>query len=245
VAVGSGVTELRPGDRVFGRVDTQKGMPGSMAECATADTEGCVLLPAGVDWDEAAGVGTAAVTAYQTIVPNAKAGDSVFINGGTGGVGTFAIQFPKALGCKMTVSGSTTKMDLCRRLGADEAIDYRTEDLVTALRRRGKGAFDLVLDYTHRPETGLYAASSAFLKDSGKFVMVPGGVSFSTVMTIGKYTVCPSALGGGKAKFEAYFAASDRAAFVQIAEWMAEGKVKTVVDSVLEFGEMPRAIEIN
>ncbi|KAH6672634.1 putative oxidoreductase [Plectosphaerella plurivora] len=243
VSVGSDVTTLRPGDRVFGRVDTQKGMPGSMAEYTTANIDGCVLLPPNVDWDEAAGVGTAGVTAYQTVVPNAKAGDSIFINGGTGGVGTFAIQFAKAKGCKVTVSCSTAKMDLCKQLGADEVIDYRSEDLLTALRRRGKDSFDLVLDYAYRAETGLYAASSAFLKDTGKFVMVPGGVSLSTVMTIGKFTFCPSMLGGGRAKFEAYFAASNRPAFEQIAQWMAEGKVRTVVDSRLEFDEMPRAIE--
>lgn len=243
VAVGTSVQGLRPGDRVFGRVDTQLGQPGSMAEYTTANCDGCVLVPPGVDWDEAAGVGTAAVTAYQTIIPHCKAGDSVFINGGTGGVGTFAIQFAKAHGCRVTVSCSTTKMDLCKQLGADEVIDYRTEDLVTALRRRGKDAFDLVVDYAYRAETGLYAASAGFLKDSAKFVMVPGGVSLGTVMTIGKFTFCPSVLGGGKAKFEAYFAASDRAAFEEIAQWMAEGKVRTVVDSVLAFSEMPKAIE--
>ncbi|KAL3484643.1 chaperonin 10-like protein [Aspergillus germanicus] len=109
ISTGSRVTGMRPGDRVFGRVDTQKGVPGTMAEFTTADVEGCVLIPANAEYEQAAGVGTAAITAYETIVPNCKAGDRVFINGSTVGVGTFAIQFAKAHGCHVTVSCSSSK----------------------------------------------------------------------------------------------------------------------------------------
>ncbi|RTE68642.1 hypothetical protein BHE90_016980 [Fusarium euwallaceae] len=242
VSTGSNVTSMIPGDRVFGRVDTQKGLPGSMAEYTKAEVEGCVPIPAGFDWDQAAGIGTAAVTAYESLVLNSNPGDSVFINGGTGGVGTFAIQFAKAHGCKVTVSCSTAKVHLCKELGADEVIDYRAEDVVSVLKGKGK-IFDLVVDYAYREETNLYKASDHFLTDKGMFVMVPGGVSGTIVKTLGKNMLCPSVLGGGRAKFKAYFAKSNRAAFEQISNWMEAEKVKTVIDSVFEFGEMPRAIE--
>ncbi|RSM04985.1 hypothetical protein CDV31_009786 [Fusarium ambrosium] len=242
VSTGSNVTSMIPGDRVFGRVDTQKGLPGSMAEYTKAEVEGCVPIPAGIDWDQAAGIGTAAVTAYESLVLNSNPGDSVFINGGTGGVGTFAIQFAKAHGCKVTVSCSTAKVHLCKELGADEVIDYRAEDVVSVLKGKGK-IFDLVVDYAHREETNLYKASDHFLTDKGMFVMVPGGVSGTIVKTLGKNMLCPSVLGGGRAKFKAYFAKSNRAAFEQISNWMEAGKVRTVIDSVFEFGDMPRAIE--
>ncbi|KAM5342051.1 hypothetical protein ACJ41O_015082 [Fusarium nematophilum] len=242
VSTGSKVTSVKPGDRIFGRVDTQKGLAGSMAEYTKADAEGYVSIPPGIDWDQAAGVGTAGITAYESLVANSKPGDSVFINGGTGGVGTFAIQFAKAHGCRVTVSCSTTKVNLCKGLGADEVIDYRTEDLVSVLKGKGK-VFDLVVDYAFREETNLYKASDDFLNPKGKFVMVPGGVSGATVKTIGKNTLCPPMLGGGRAKFQAYFSRSNRAALQQIAEWMAAGKVRTVIDSVLEFEEMPTAVE--
>ncbi|KAF5020980.1 hypothetical protein F66182_6992 [Fusarium sp. NRRL 66182] len=242
VSVGSQVTSLKQGDRVLGRVDTQKGSAGSMAEYTKTDIEGCVKIPDGIDFDQAAGVGTAGTTAYESLVLNSKPGDSIFINGGTGGVGTYAIQFAKAHGCKVTVSCSTTKIDLVKGLGADEVIDYRTEDLISVLKAKGN-VFDLVVDYAYKEETHLYKASDYFLKSKGTFVMVPGGVSGSLIKTIGKNTLCPSILGGGKAKFKAYFARSSRAALQQISDWMAEGKVRTVIDSTLEFGEMPQAIE--
>ncbi|KAJ5414818.1 hypothetical protein N7509_000152 [Penicillium cosmopolitanum] len=242
VSIGSSVTSLKPGDRVYGRVDTQKGYAGSMAEYTVAEIEGCVPIPPCVDWDHAAGVGTAAITAYESLVLNSKPGDSVLINGGTGGVGTFAIQFAKAHGCRVTVSCSTTKVDLCKELGADEVIDYRTEDLVPTLKGKGK-VFDLVVDYAYRQETNLYKASDDFLTQEGMFVMVPGGVSGALLKTIGKNTMCPSMFGGGRAKFKAYFAKSNHAAFQQISEWMAAGKVRTVIDSVLEFEDMPSAID--
>ncbi|KAI8710996.1 PKS-ER domain-containing protein [Fusarium sp. LHS14.1] len=242
VSTGRNVTSMSPGDRAFGRVDTQKGSAGSMAEYTKAEVEGCVPIPAGIDWDQAAGVGTAGVTAYESLVLHSKPGDSIFINGSTGGVGTFAIQFAKAHGCKVTVSCSTAKVQLCKELGADELIDYRTEDLISVLKGKGK-VFDLVVDYAYREDTNLYKASNHFLTEKGMFVMVPGGVSGALVKTLAKNMLCPSVLGGGKAKFEAYFAKSNRAAFQQISEWMAAGKVRTVIDSVFEFGEMPRAIE--
>lgn len=242
VSTGCSVTAMCPGDRVFGRVDTPKSAPGTMAELTTAELEGCVLMPPGMDFEHAAGIGTAAITAYETLGLNCKSGDSVFINGGTGGVGTFAIQFAKAHGCHVTVSCSTTKSGLCKELGADDVIDYRTQDVVSTLKGKGR-VFDLVVDYAHREETNLYRASNGFIKEGGKFVMLPSGVTGRTMETITKNMLCPSMLGGGRAKFEVYFAKSNRAGFEQIAEWMAAGKVRTVIDTVFEFEDMPKAIE--
>ncbi|OLN86534.1 Zinc-type alcohol dehydrogenase-like protein C16A3.02c 4 [Colletotrichum chlorophyti] len=242
VSTGSGITSLRAGDRVFGRVCADKGAPGTMAEFTVAELEGCVLTPDGVGFEQAAGIGTAAITAYESLVLNSKPGDSVFINGGTGGVGHFAIQFAKAHGCRVTVSCSTSKVNFCKDLGADDVIDYRTEDLVLALKKRGK-VFNLVVDYAYREEVGLYRVSSDFIAPDGKYVMIPGGVTAGIMKTIAKNMFCPSMLGGGKAKFEVYFAKSNRAALEQIAQWMATGQVRTVIDTAFDFPDMPRAIE--
>jgi NADPH:quinone reductase-like Zn-dependent oxidoreductase len=149
ISTGRSVTSIRQGDRVFGRVDTHKSLPGTMAEFTIAESVGCVRMPPGIDFEQAAGVGTAAITAYDTIVLNCKAGDSVFINGGTGGVGTFAIQFAKSVGCHVTVTCSTTKIDLCKELGADRVIYYRTHDPVSVLSAEDR-VFDLIVDYAYR-----------------------------------------------------------------------------------------------
>ncbi|OJI95834.1 hypothetical protein ASPVEDRAFT_206102 [Aspergillus versicolor CBS 583.65] len=242
VSIGSSVTSLCIGDRVFGRVDTPRGIPGTMAEFTTAELEGCVLIPPNIDYEQAAGVGTAAITAYETIVPNCKAGDRIFINGGTGGVGTFAIQFAKAQGCHVTVSCSTNKISLCEGLGADEVIDYRARDVVSVLSGKGR-VFNLVVDYAYQEKTDLYRASTKFIDQGGKFVMVPGGIMASVVQTICRNMLCPFMFGGGRAKFEVYFAKNNLAGFEHIAQWMAAGKVRTVIDTIFDFHDMPKAIK--
>ncbi|KAJ4171752.1 hypothetical protein NW754_000329 [Fusarium falciforme] len=166
----------------------------------------------------------AAITAYETLVLNCRPGDSVFINGGTG------------------VSCSTTKVNLCKELGADDVIDYRNQDLVSVLKGKGR-VFSLVIDCAYREETNLYRASNDFVQQGGKFVMIPGAMSGRTMQTIIKNMLCPSMLGGGRAKFQVYFVRSNRAGLEQIAEWMAAGKVRTVIDTVFEFSDMPKAIE--
>ena len=83
------------------------------------------MLPEGVEPDHAAAVGTAATTAFQSLLPGVvKPGSKVFINGGSGGVGTFRIRFAKTLGAEVTVTCSTGNVDLCKSLGADEVLDY-------------------------------------------------------------------------------------------------------------------------
>ncbi|KAL4749572.1 hypothetical protein BDW72DRAFT_177929 [Aspergillus terricola var. indicus] len=219
ISTGRGVTSMRQGDRVFGRVDTHKSLPGTMAEFTIAESEGCVRIPPGIDFEQAAGVGTAAITAYKTIVLNCESDDSVFINGGTGGVGTFAIQFAKSLGCHVTVTCSTTKIGLCKELSADRVIDYRTQDPVPVLNAEGR-KFDLIVDYAYREEANLYRASNRFIKRDGKFIMLPVSITGSTMYVIARNMLCPTILGGGRGKFDVYFPKSNRAGFEQIAEWM-------------------------
>merc|ERR1711964_867342 len=122
---------FKVGDRVFGRLEP--GQFGSLGEFVVAAYDACAVLPDGLDEDLAAGVGTAGLTAYQTIVPNVKEGDRVFINGGSGSVGTFGIQIAKAVGCHISVSCSTGKIEACKLSGADEVIDYTKEDVTQRL----------------------------------------------------------------------------------------------------------------
>jgi NADPH:quinone reductase-like Zn-dependent oxidoreductase len=120
---------LSAGDIVFGRLDPQQH--GTLAEYFPAPAEACTKIPADlagrVSPDELTCLGVAGLTPYQAIAPHVTPGkgEKVFINGGAGGCGTMAIQIAKALGCHVTVSCSPAKEKLCRRLGADEVIDYR------------------------------------------------------------------------------------------------------------------------
>ncbi|KXX73148.1 Reticulon-4-interacting protein 1, mitochondrial, partial [Madurella mycetomatis] len=216
------VDEFAIGDLVFGRIDAQQH--GTCAEYVVVPTKACARVPDGVSVDEAAAIGVAGITAYQTISPNVKPGDKVFLNGGSGGTGTFGIQIAKARGCHVTVSCSPAKADLCRSLGADEIIDYTAVDVSQALKAKGQ-IFALVVDNVGAPEN-LYKAADDFLLPHGKFVQVGGSVSLSSAKTIASRLLIPSFLGGGKNKYELYTIKHGPEDLKQLGQWVAEKKIK-------------------
>ena len=136
-AVGSGVTRFKPGDEVFG------ASTGAYAEYAAASEDELALKPANLTFEQAATVPMAGLVALQAIRDHGKvrAGQTVLINGASGGIGTFAIQIAKALGAEVTAVASTRNLDLLRSVGADHVIDYTAEDFTSereAVRRHSR-----------------------------------------------------------------------------------------------------------
>ena len=125
-AVGQRVTRFVVGDEVFGMKQAWAG--GTVAEEVCLLENELVKKPAGVSFEEAAAVPLAALTALQALRDEGKLqpGQRVLINGGSGGVGVFAIQVARALGAKVTTISSARNFELCRSLGADETWDYAT-----------------------------------------------------------------------------------------------------------------------
>jgi NADPH:quinone reductase-like Zn-dependent oxidoreductase len=122
-AVGSGVTQLKPGDEVFGT-----GLAG-LAEYVLAREVRLVKKPGNVGFDEAAAVPVAAVTALQGLRKGRiRSGQKVLVYGASGGVGTFAVQMAKAYGADVTAVTSPSGVANARALGADRVIDYTKED---------------------------------------------------------------------------------------------------------------------
>lgn len=109
---GDAIDTFSVGQQVYGRVEPNKH--GTLGEYVCASIDGCAMLPEGVSLEDASCIGTAAQTPYQCIVPNVKEGDKVFINGGSGGTGTFGIQIAKAVGCHVTASCSGKNAELVR-----------------------------------------------------------------------------------------------------------------------------------
>ncbi|KAI2670463.1 hypothetical protein NUH16_010035 [Penicillium rubens] len=144
VAVAAGSTDIIVGDNILGRVEPSKSY-GSLSQYVVLPRDGYAVQPKSVDLDHVAGVPTAGITAYRSIKPYVKAGDRIFINSGSGGTDTFGIQIAKAIGCHLTTSCSSTKVDLVRKLGADAVTDYRMDDIVTKLKPEGQ-VYDLVVD---------------------------------------------------------------------------------------------------
>lgn len=135
--VGKNVKRFHPGDTVFGSCQ------GALAEYACAAEEQFAIKPTNLTFEQAAAVPTAALTALQGLRDAGKvqAGQSVLINGASGGVGTFAVQIAKSLGAEVTGVCSTRNVELVRSLGADHVIDYTQEDFT-----QGGPRYDLILD---------------------------------------------------------------------------------------------------
>jgi NADPH:quinone reductase-like Zn-dependent oxidoreductase len=138
VSVGKDVTRFKPGDEVFG------GKGGAFGEYVSVAEKGSVAMkPANVTFEQAAAVPIAAVTALQALRDKGKIqpGQTVLINGASGGVGTFAVQIAKSYGAKVTGVCSTRNLAMVRSLGADQVIDYTQEDFT-----KGSQQYDLIID---------------------------------------------------------------------------------------------------
>lgn len=126
-AVGPGVRPFAKGDRVFARVN--KDIMGAFAEYALVDAEHAAFMPASLDFPSAAAVPLAALTALQALRDELHLGigERIFIPGGAGGVGSFAIQLAKHMGAHVATTASPRGEALVKRLGADVIIDYTRE----------------------------------------------------------------------------------------------------------------------
>ena len=136
-AVDKSVTQLRPGDEVFG------WCKGAFAEYVSVSEDALALKPANLTFEQAGAVGVSAFTALQALRDHGKVqpGQRVLITGASGGVGTFAVQIAKSLGAEVTGVCSTRNVDMVRSIGADQVIDYTQEDFT----RNGQH-YDLILD---------------------------------------------------------------------------------------------------
>jgi alkaline phosphatase D len=231
---------LKVGQLVFGRIEVPKSS-GTLAQFSVASQNGCVPLPEGLNVNDASAIGTAGVTAYQSIVPYLKSGQKVFINGGSGGTGTFAIQIAKAVGAHVTTSCSTKNISLCKELGADEVLDYTKGNLLDSLKAHGQ-IFDLVVDNVGANNT-LYRQGDKYMKPGAQFVQVGAPSSMTTVGNIVGNMAIPSFLGGGKRLFTFVRITNKAEDLTHIGEWMAEGKVNPVVQSVFPFEDAVKAFE--
>jgi NADPH:quinone reductase-like Zn-dependent oxidoreductase len=143
--VGRLVTELKPGDDVFGEIvrGHQWHNGGAYAEYAAVPATALERKPKNLTFEEAAAIPTTGLIALFCLRTQGelRAGQTVLINGAGGGVGTFAVQIAKAFGAEVTAVDHASKLEMLRSIGADRAVDYEKEDVT-----RGAVVYDLVLD---------------------------------------------------------------------------------------------------
>lgn len=215
-AVGSEVTEFKPGDAVFGC------SKGTFAEYACFPQDLVVLKPDHLSFEEAASAPIVAFTALQGLRDDGKIqpGQKVLINGASGGVGTAAVQIAKSYGCEVTGVCSTRNLELVRSIGADHVIDYTTEDFTQTGEQ-----YDLIYD----------AVGNRSVSDF-KRALKPGGIcsvaGFSTLSRLLQVAL----LGGlvtmtGSRKIGLMGAAQPNKKDLNIIkEYLETGKLKAVID---------------
>lgn len=164
-AVGAKVTAFAPGDRVYGRLPL--GKIGAFAEKCAVDAGALAKIPDYLSYEEAAAVPLTALTASQAFeLLNAKAGDTVFLSGGTGSLGAMAIPILHAKGLRVITSGSAKNRERVLALGAERFIDYKTEDYAEVVRD-----VDCVLDTVGEKEL---EKELSILKPGGTLVSLKG-----------------------------------------------------------------------
>ncbi len=164
--IGSGVTRHSVGDEVYGRPRDHR--IGTFAERISVHEDDLATKPASLSMAEAASVPLVALTAWQALVEraNLEPGQKVLIHAGSGGVGTYAIQLAKHLGATVATTTGTSNVEWVRGLGADSAIDYRTQDFETLVHD-----YDLVLDSQGKDTL---ARSLRVLKPGGTAIGIAG-----------------------------------------------------------------------
>ena len=228
-AVGKDVTDIRPGDDVFG------GRSGAFGEYVCV-RKAVARKPANLDFEEAATVPVAGVTALQGLRDKARLqpGQRVLINGASGGVGTFAVQIAKAFGADVTAVCSTRNVPLVRSLGADRVVDYTREDFTQFEER-----YDVLFD----------VAGSRTLSEY-KRVLTPRAIVVMAGAPTGSGLIGPLGhiakmlLGSISAsqKVVSFVAKLNRADLGALRELIEAGKVKPVVERRYDLSETADAL---
>lgn len=233
-------SDVKIGQRVFGKLEPKQQF-GTLAEYTIGSRAGTVAVPAGVSMQDAATLGVCGLVTYQCLAPHVAAGERVLINGGSGGTGTFAIQIAKALGCWVTATCSGANEQLCRDLGADEVLDYGEENVSLVLQKQN-AMFDAILDNVGSP-LDLYWKSPGFTTPSAKYIQIGSQVSLAFMYDLAFRFMVPTWLGGGQRPFAFALTSTNRDDFIKLAEMVRAGKIKPVIDEVVEFEHVKRGYE--
>jgi NADPH:quinone reductase-like Zn-dependent oxidoreductase len=228
-AVGSNVTQLQPGDEVFGWCD------GSFAEYAAVPEGQLALKPTNLTFEQAAAVPISGFAALQALrdTGGVQPGQQVVIIGASGGVGSFAVQLAKAFAAEVTGVCSTQSVDMVESIGADHVIDYTQQDFARSGQR-----YDLILEMAgNRSLADLRRA----LTPKGTLVLVGGSGGrwfMGTGRTLRAVLVSPFV---GQ-RLRSFFSKPKRTDLLVLKEFLEAGKVRPVIDRAFPLSETPEAI---
>jgi NADPH:quinone reductase-like Zn-dependent oxidoreductase len=236
-AVGKNVTDLQPGDEVFGSLwdNTSTTQAGTFAEFTVAPASQLLKKPVGLTFEEAAASVMSGLTALIAMrdVGRVGPGTRVLINGASGGVGTFAVQIAKALGAEVTGACSTRNLELVQSLGADHVIDYTEEDFTHSAQR-----YDVILDnvMNHRP-----SATARVLTPNG--MLIPNSIGNTGGFFAGLPRMARAAMmGRGSTEVKFVTCVVNRENLDALADLLESGDVKVVIDNIYALSETATAV---
>lgn len=244
--VGSKASRFKVGDKVYSRPSDHR--VGSFAEYISIDEKDVALMPVNLSMEEAASIPLVGLTAWQALVEiaNIKKGQKVFIQAGSGGVGTFAIQLAKYLGAFVATTTSGKNSSLVKSLGADLIIDYKTEDFETKLKD-----YDLVL-HSNR-DSKILEKSLRVLKPGGQLISLVGPPTPEFASALGlswplKFVIKLLSFSARKkakklnVSFKFLFMRAEGKQLGEITKLIEAGNIKPVIDKVFPFEQTNEAL---
>jgi NADPH2:quinone reductase len=229
--VGPGVADLAPGEEVYYTPEVFGPLSNGSYEYHVAKADIVAKKPATISHEEAAAVPLAGGTAYEAMVRRlaVRVGETILIHGGAGGVGSFAVQIAKAAGARVLATASPDNQDTLKRLGADVAIDYSSQDVIeVALDDTSGVGVDAVLDAVGG---GTIVESVPATKPSGRLSTILGAQGNLTPLYQKNQTLY------------GVFLTRERARLEEIGTLIERGQVRPLVDEVLPLEEVGKAHE--
>lgn len=246
IKAGAKVDQFKPGDEVYGR--PRKNRIGTLAEYIAVHQDDISLKPTNLSFEEAASIPLVGLTAYQAFhdILKLQKGQKLLIHAGSGGLGTFAIQLAKSMGAYVATTAGDRGYDLVKSLGADQIINYRTEDFEQRLE-----GYDAVLDTIGGD---VLKKSFHVLKPGGKIVSVSGlpNARFGKEARLERWKTLLLSLVSHKltaleqktrTSYHFLFMKPDGAQLKKIKELLEKERIIPVIDRVFPFAEAPRALE--
>lgn len=236
--VGSSVVEMKPGHRVWGSNQGLLGRQGTFSELCAIDEQWLYPIPEGTRDEDVAAIALVGITAHLGLFREAqlKPGETIFVRGGVGGVGSMVVQMAKAIGAKVVATaGGSEKVSLARELGADHVIDYRTENIEDRVRDVAPNGVNVFWETLREPN---FDQAVAMMAERGRIVLMAGRDA-RPPFPVGPFYVKGCAL-RGFVMFKAT-AVEQRASASDINHWLESGKLRAVIDRILPLSDAAEA----